>query len=379
MISIRANAIYRRLWRESRHLTPSGAIPSSDASITTSSQQGERTAYNHRGLPKPQSLYRNTYSIPRPIKIYQDLLHTRSYSTPAKGEPTIHNVFEPKTGTWQYIIADPSTSAAIIIDPVLDYEPASQTITTISADDILRLIKDKGYKIEWIVETHAHADHLTASAYLQKRLSQIQVHVPPVGIGKRIEQVQRLFGERYGVPKEEYIGVFDKLFDDDETFSFGNLTAKAVHLPGHTPDHLGYHIGDNVFCGDSLFHVDIGSARCDFPGGNATHLFRSARKILALEEHVKIWPGHDYPPEERHSPVPWMSVGDHKRQNKHLRESITEEKFVALRTKRDATLGAPRLLHPSLQMNIRAGQLPQPNNSGHRLFHLPLKLNRLNW
>lgn len=159
------------------------------------------------------------------------------------GEPTIHNVFESKTGTWQYVVADPTTSTAVIIDPVLDYDPATQVITTESADALLSLVKEKGYKVDKILETHAHADHLTAASYLQRRLAQEQGHRPPIGIGKRIGQVQKLFGQRYGIPAQEYEDVFDKLFEDDETFKIGNLTAKAIHLPGHTPDHLGYRIG----------------------------------------------------------------------------------------------------------------------------------------
>lgn len=166
-----------------------------------------------------------------------------SYSTAATKEPTIHPVFEHVTGTWQYIVSDPSTRSAAIIDPVLDYNPVTQAITTDSADALLSLVKDKGYKIERILETHAHADHLTAASYLQKQLFQSQGYKPPIGIGKRIEQVQTLFGQRYGIQREEYTTVFDKLFEDDESFQIGNLTAKAIHLPGHTPDHLGYQIG----------------------------------------------------------------------------------------------------------------------------------------
>ncbi|KAJ5525601.1 hypothetical protein N7494_012251 [Penicillium frequentans] len=302
-----------------------------------------------------------------------------SYSTVATKEPTIHPVFEDVTGTWQYIVSDPSTQSAAIIDPVLDYNPVTQAITTDSANALLSLVKEKGYKIERILETHAHADHLTAASYLQKQLFQIQGYKPPIGIGKRIEQVQTLFGQRYGIQSEEYKTVFDKLFEDDESFQIGNLTAKAIHLPGHTPDHLGYQIGDNVFCGDSLFHADIGTARCDFPGGDAKDLFQSSRKLLALDDHVKIWPGHDYPPEGRDSPVPWMSVADHRKQNKHVGDVVSEKEFVSLRTERDAKLNAPRLLHQSLQVNIRAGQLPRPMSSGYRMLHLPLKLNGLEW
>ncbi|KAJ5993826.1 hypothetical protein N7451_009550 [Penicillium sp. IBT 35674x] len=302
-----------------------------------------------------------------------------SYSTAATKEPTIHPVFENVTGTWQYIVSDPSTRSAAIIDPVLDYDPVTQAITTDSANALLSLVKEKGYVIERILETHAHADHLTAASYLQKQLFQTQGYKPPIGIGKRIEQVQTLFGQRYGIQSEEYDAVFDKLFEDDESFQIGDLIAKAIHLPGHTPDHLGYQIGDNVFCGDSLFHADIGTARCDFPGGDAKDLFQSSRKLLALDDHVKIWPGHDYPPEGRDSPIPWMSVADHRKQNKHVGDVVSEKDFVWLRKERDAKLNAPRLLHQSLQVNIRAGQLPRPMSSGYRMLHLPLKLNGLEW
>ncbi|CAG7990897.1 unnamed protein product [Penicillium nalgiovense] len=299
---------------------------------------------------------------------------TYSTTSTMSSEPVIHDVFEPTSGTWQYLIADPSTSTAVIIDPVLNYDPATQAVTTRAADSLLSLIKEKGYKIDKILETHAHADHLTAASYLQKRLAQDQDHKPPICIGKRIEQVQKLFAERYGVPEEEYKGIFDRLFDDDETFTIGNLKGQAIHLPGHTPDHLGYKIGDNLFCGDSLFHVDIGTARCDFPGGDANDLFRSGRKLLSLSDHVKIWTGHDYPPQGRTDPVPWVSVQDHKMLNKHLKDGISEEEFVTLRKERDAGLAAPKLLHQSLQINIRAGRLPSPTKFGQRLLHLPLKL-----
>ncbi|KAE8316118.1 beta-lactamase-like protein [Aspergillus transmontanensis] len=304
-----------------------------------------------------------------------------SYSTEATaaGEPTIHAVFETKTGTWQYVVADPSTFAAVIIDPVLDYDPASQAVTTSAADSLLSLVKEKGYKVDRILETHAHADHLTAASYLQNRLTQEHGHKPSIGIGKRIGQVQKLFGQRYAVSPDEYSVVFDTLFEDDEKFKIGNLVATAMHLPGHTPDHLGYKIGDNVFCGDSLFHADIGTARCDFPGGSAHSLFNSGRKLLSLPDHVRIWTGHDYPPEGRATPIPWLSVQDHKSQNKHLKDGITEEEFVSLRQERDAKLAEPRLLHQSLQINIRAGQLPKPTEAGHRMLHVPLKLGDVKW
>lgn len=167
------------------------------------------------------------------------------YSTDAAAskEPTVDSVFEPVTGTWQYVAADPATKSAVIIDPVLDYDPCTRSITTGSADSLLALVKQKGYTIDWILETHAHADHLTAASYLRNKLGEVQGRRPAVGIGKRIGQVQKLFGQRYGVPANEYEKVFDKLFDDDEEFEIGGLKAMAIHLPGHTPDHLGYKIG----------------------------------------------------------------------------------------------------------------------------------------
>ncbi|OQD63135.1 hypothetical protein PENPOL_c010G06116 [Penicillium polonicum] len=335
------------------------------------SQKGQPAhRWNQPFSPRSCSIPTNNHRISRRV--------TYSTASTISTEPVIHDIFEPTSGTWQYLIADPSTSTAVIIDPVLNYDPATQAVTTQAADSLLSLIKGKGYKIDKILETHAHADHLSAASYLQKHLAQDQDHKPPVCIGKRIEQVQNLFAERYGVPKEEYKAIFDRLFDDDETFTIGNLKGKAIHLPGHTPDHLGYMIGDNLFCGDSLFHVDIGTARCDFPGGDANDLFRSGRKLLSLPDHFKIWTGHDYPPEGR-DPVPWVSVQGHKELNKHLKDGISEEEFVTLRKERDAGLAAPKLLHQSLQVNIRAGHLPSPTKFGHRLLHLPLKLTGEAW
>ncbi|KAL7776527.1 hypothetical protein CFE70_006943 [Pyrenophora teres f. teres 0-1] len=281
-------------------------------------------------------------------------------------EPCIHSIYEPQTGTWQYVVADASTKKAIIIDSVLDYDAATRTIRTSTADALLSLVAKHRYHIDKIVETHAHADHLTAASYLQHRLSQRQGSTKPnVGIGKRINQVQELFGKTYGIAADEYKGVFDELFEDDETFHFGNLTAKVIHLPGHTPDHVGYQIADNVFCGDTIFHADIGSARCDFPGGNARSLYASARKLLALPDDVKIWTGHDYPASlGRREAIPCMTVREHREKNTHLSQHVEEEDFLRLRQQRDAGLAAPKLLHASLQMNIRAGRLPRPTAGG---------------
>jgi hypothetical protein len=226
-------------------------------------QQGSRATYADQRLQKKQSPLNQSFSISTYCTKYttantypRSVQQCARYSTSATTtkQPTIHNVFESNTGTWQYIVADPATSKAVIIDPVLNYDPCTQTITTTSADALLALVKEKGYMIERILETHAHADHLTSSSYLQKQLTQSQGFNPPIGIGKRIEQVQKLFGQRYGLAKDEWLGVFDKLFDDDETFSVGELTAKAIHLPGHTPDHLGYQIGGKPLAAQFLYN-----------------------------------------------------------------------------------------------------------------------------
>ncbi|KAL4753968.1 beta-lactamase-like protein [Aspergillus terricola var. indicus] len=298
-------------------------------------------------------------------------------------EPTIHSVFDSKTGSWQYIVADPSTGTAVIIDAVLDYDPATQEISTSSADALLSLIRKEGYSVPLILETHVHADHLTAASYIQARLAQEQGrhHRPAIGIGEHIGQVQRVFGKKYGISPGEYRNVFDRLFTDNETFALGSLTATALHLPGHTPDHMGYQIGNNIFTGDTLFHVDLGTARCDFPFGSAESLYRSGQRLLSFPSHVRIWAGHDYPPDgpEGRPPVPCTSVGEHKERNKHLKAGVSEQEFVALRKRRDGGLAPPRLLHAALQINIRGGRMPNLTGEGLRLIHLPLRLDRVKW
>ncbi|TLD15614.1 uncharacterized protein PgNI_02181 [Pyricularia grisea] len=293
-------------------------------------------------------------------------------------KPVIHDIFEPVTGTWQYIVADPHTKAAIIIDSVLDVDPASCTLSTTSAEKLLAVVRDKGYKVERILETHIHADHVTAASYLKKRIAGPDSTAPKVCIGRRVEQVQERFGARYGVPDEELRAAFDHLYDDDEEFTVGSLSAKAIHLPGHTPDHLGYIIGSNVFCGDTIFNPDVGSARCDFPGGDATALYSSVQRLLGLPADYRIWVGHDYPPggdAQRSEPLPSVTVAEQTSTNKHLGGGVGQEDFVAWRTARDSQLGEPRLMHYALQMNIRGGSLPRPSGSGDRMVHVPLKLN----
>ncbi|KAJ6439280.1 metallo-beta-lactamase domain-containingprotein [Purpureocillium lavendulum] len=289
------------------------------------------------------------------------------------GQPRIHDLHDAKTGTWQYIVADPASRSAAIIDSVLDFDPATAKASTGNADSLLALVKEHGYQVDLILETHAHADHLTAAGYLQAELAKTQAKKPATGIGKRIKEVQSRFGQRYHVDAQEYSNVFDKLFDDGDQITIGNLTGTVLYLPGHTPDHVGYRIGENIFCGDSLFNADVGSARCDFPGGDAKQLFASVRKLLSHPEQYKIWTGHDYPPDTRGGPKAFMTVGEQRASNKHLKDGVAQDEFVAWRTERDATLSEPRLIHQALQVNIRAGQLPQATAGGDRLLHVPIK------
>ncbi|KFA69260.1 hypothetical protein S40285_07417 [Stachybotrys chlorohalonatus IBT 40285] len=335
-----------------------------------------------------------------PLGIQNRSVSYSTYSTGAKVniEPEVQSFFDPDTGTWQYVVSDPATSEAVIIDPVLDYDPTAQTIQTKNADSLLSVIERKGYHVSRILETHAHADHITAASYLQSRLAKAQGDKPLICIGRRITQVQERFGKRYGIPAAEYEGAFDALLDDNESFSIGTLTCTALHLPGHTPDLIGYLIGgnevqqshllircvdhdslDNVFCGDSIFHSDIGTARCDFPGGSATQLYRSGKKLLAFPDDTKIWTGHDYPSKDRQEAVPFLTVREHRERNKHLADGTSEEQYVAMRTSRDEQMRAPRLIHQSLQMNIRGGRLPAPSAGRERLLHLPLQLQGLQW
>lgn len=242
-------------WHSSFHLVSPArlAIPRartlhySAASVSQPSPLNKDPVYRHPGPLQPHS--RTATLLPRP-RATHGFYRTQQtyYSTHAASsatEPTIHGVFEKYTGTWQYVVADPTTLKAVIIDPVLDYDPATQSISTRSADELVELVQKHQYNVIMVLETHAHADHITAASYLQRCLAQEQGHAPLIGIGKRIGQVQETFGKRYGIPPEEYRDVYDILFEDDASFQIGNLTGTAIHLPGHTPDHLGYHIGGN--------------------------------------------------------------------------------------------------------------------------------------
>lgn len=284
---------------------------------------------------------------------------------------------------WQYIVADPETRDAAIIDSVLDFDPSTSRLSTASADKLLAVIAQNNLKPVFIMETHAHADHLTAARYLQRRLVAMGVHpTPQISIGKRISQVQATFATKYNIDTTELENVFDNLWEDNQQFTIGRLRCEVLYLPGHTPDHVGYRIEENIFTGDSIFNPDVGSARSDFPGGSATDLYKSARTLLNSPEHYRLYTGHDYPPSERsvnekgEKFKPYTTVREQNDENKHVKAGVEEETFVKWRAERDATLGEPRLLHQALQFNIRGGRLPRMTEGGDRLLHVPLKIDK---
>ncbi|KAL7008720.1 hypothetical protein EMMF5_001466 [Cystobasidiomycetes sp. EMM_F5] len=255
----------------------------------------------------------------------------------------VESFYEARSGTWQYIVHDTVTKAAAIIDAVLDFDAATSTCSTQAADELLACVTAQGLNVQWILETHAHADHLTAAHYLKTKLEGLTKSRQDisVGIGKRIVEVQKRFGGIYGVDPKETAAAFDKLFEDDEVL--GAEQVKVLYLPGHTPDHVGYQIAESVFTGDSCFNPDVGTARCDFPGGNADTLFNSMSILLALPTHFRLYIGHDYPPggsDGRSAPAPFATVGEQRARNKHAKEGTHKQDFVKWRTERDAVLPA---------------------------------------
>lgn len=299
-------------------------------------------------------------------------------------EPQTHTVFEPVTGTWQYIVADPDTKEAIIIDSVLDYDKDNGVIGTGSADSLLKLVSDHDYTVNRILETHAHADHLSASRYLQNLLARQQSTQPPppVCIGKRIRDVQQTMSKILHIPLEDLHNAFDYTLDDEETFLVGKIEARVIHLPGHTPDHIGYIIGSNVFVGDSIFNPDVGSARCDFHGGSAKQLYDSMQKLLSLPSHYKLYTGHDYPPPTREASageldtgaIPFTTVEMQRKENKHVKSGTPKEEFVKWRSERDIGLSEPKLLYQAMHVNLRGGRLPSVSSENFKFSHVPINI-----
>ncbi|MGQ2991196.1 MBL fold metallo-hydrolase [Brevundimonas sp.] len=277
--------------------------------------------------------------------------------------PDVRGFFDPATHTVTYLVSDPATQMAAIIDPVLDYDPAGAQTSTRSVDAVMQALRAAGLTLAFVLETHAHADHLTAAEHLR------ETEAVSIGIGARITQVQSAFGLLFDVAADG--GVFDRLFEDGDTFPLGDLTVEVIHTPGHTPACISYRIGDAVFTGDTLFMPDYGTARTDFPGGDARTLYRSIQRLLTLPDDTRLFVGHDYLPKGRDDYRFETSVGAQKAGNIHI-AGVSEEAFVAMRQARDATLGAPQLILPSLQVNIRAGALPPADEAGRRYLKLPL-------
>jgi glyoxylase-like metal-dependent hydrolase (beta-lactamase superfamily II) len=282
--------------------------------------------------------------------------------------PAIRAFFDEPTNTVSYLVWDPATLEGAVIDPVLDWDNRSGTADTAFADRLLAAAAEEGVTIRWVLETHAHADHLTAAPYLKARTG------APIGIGEHIKDVQRIFRPVFDVRdlKPEG-GDFDHLFKDGERFAIGSLEVEVMHLPGHTPADVAFRIGSDVFVGDTIFMHDYGTARADFPGGDARQLFRSIRRLLSLPPETRLWMCHDYKAPGRDAYAWQSTVADQRAHNPHVKDGMTEEGFVAFRTQRDATLAAPTLLLPSIQVNIRAGRFPEAEENGVRYLRIPVK------
>ena len=287
----------------------------------------------------------------------------------------IESFFDPATFTFSHVLADLSTRQCALIDSVLDYDPKSGRTSTTSADRLVDRVKALDLQVQWILETHVHADHLSAAPYLKKRLG------GQLAIGTHITTVQNVFGKLFNAGAEfaRDGSQFDRLLEDGEIFQIGTLQARAMHTPGHTPACMTYVVSDTgdvsdkqvAFVGDTLFMPDYGTARCDFPGGNASVLFQSIQKVLSLPDNTELYLCHDYPPETR-EPHCITTVAEQKNANVHVHRGVNEAEFVAMREKRDASLAMPVLILPSVQVNMRAGQMPPPEDNGQRYLKIPI-------
>ncbi|HEX2215625.1 MAG TPA: MBL fold metallo-hydrolase [Xanthobacteraceae bacterium] len=281
--------------------------------------------------------------------------------------PCVDSFFDPATSTVSHVVHAGPSSEAAIVDSVLDFDPKSGRTSRDSADKLIAFIGERGLKVAWHLETHVHADHLSAAPYLKQKLG------GRIGIGSRIVEVQERFGKvfNFGLDVSGTGAEFDRLFEDGDTFAIGELHGTVIHVPGHTPADVAYVIGDAAFIGDTLFAPDLGSARADFPGGDAHALYRSARRLLALPPETRLYLCHDYPPEGR-GLMTCATVGEQRAKNKHLADGIDEDSFVEMRQKRDATLSLPVLMLPSVQVNMRAGHLPPREDNGIAYLKIPI-------
>jgi glyoxylase-like metal-dependent hydrolase (beta-lactamase superfamily II) len=289
--------------------------------------------------------------------------------TSATPSPQVQAFFDPATWTVSYVVFDHAGGHCALVDSVLDYDAKSGRTSTKSADALMAFVKDKALAVQWILETHAHADHLSAAHYLRKHLG------GQIAIGAAITDVQNVFKGIFNLGPEFHPdgSQFDHLFQPGETFAIGELAAHALPVPGHTPACMAYQVSDAVFVGDTLFMPDVGTARCDFPGGNAHDLFQSVRSLMELPGDTRLYMCHDYPPEGR-APAWEATVAEQRARNIHIRDGVTEEAFVAMRSKRDAGLAMPNLILPSVQINIRAGAMPPTESDGRVYLKVPLNV-----
>lgn len=282
--------------------------------------------------------------------------------------PIVTHFFDEPTNTFSYVVQDPDSRACAILDSVLDFDYAAGRTDTRSADEIIAFVRDNGLEVEWVLETHVHADHLSAAPYLHEKLG------GKTGIGANITVVQDVFGKAFNAGTEfaRDGSQFDCLFKEGDTFAIGNLEGRVLHTPGHTPACLTYVIGDAAFVGDTLFMPDYGTARCDFPGGDARTLYQSIQKVLTLPDATRLFLCHDYKAPGRDEYCHVTTVAEQRAHNVHVHEGIGEEAFVKMRTERDATLDMPRLILPSVQVNMRAGHMPPAEDNGQVYLKVPI-------
>ncbi|UYG06818.1 MBL fold metallo-hydrolase [Halomonas sp. M4R1S46] len=283
-------------------------------------------------------------------------------------QPIVEAFFDEPSNTFSYVVRDPDSTACAILDSVLDFDYAAGRTDVRSADAIIAYVREEGLTVEWVLETHMHADHLSAAPYLHEKLGGM------TGIGGRITEVQEIFGKAFNAGAEfaRDGSQFDRLFEEGDTFAIGGLEARVLHTPGHTPACLTYVIGDAAFVGDTLFMPDYGTARCDFPGGDARTLYRSIQKVLALPGETRLFLCHDYKAPDREEYQHETSVDEQRTHNVHVHDGIGEDDFVKMRTQRDATLGMPRLILPSVQVNMRAGRMPPAEDNGQVYLKVPI-------
>lgn len=280
----------------------------------------------------------------------------------------IKEFFHQDTSTYSYVVTDSKTKCCAIIDSVLDYDAASGRTATVAADELVAYVKQQGLTVEWLLETHVHADHLSAAPYLKQQLGGL------LAIGEHILEVQEVFGKLFNAGTEFTRDgrQFDRLFKDGDVFAIGQLKARVLHTPGHTPACVSYVIEDAVFVGDTLFMPDYGTARCDFPGGDAQTLYQSIQKLFALPDETRMYMCHDYKAPGREEYLFLTTVGEERQNNIHVHQGVSEQEFVTMRTERDAGLSMPRLILPSVQVNMRAGELPPEEDNGVSYLKIPL-------